>query len=167
MSHKVMRSIIVAFDQQGVIGQRGALPWRLSADLVRFKRLTMGHTLVMGRKTFESIGRPLPGRASIVITRQSTYTHPGVQIAASLDEALQLADKQREVFVIGGQSIYQLAIPRVDRLYVTRVLADVEGDTWFPEMDWSEWELQETAFQPADDRNQYDSQFEVYCRITR
>ncbi|HMO86745.1 MAG TPA: dihydrofolate reductase, partial [Lacipirellulaceae bacterium] len=120
-------SLIAAVADNGVIGRDGGLPWRLSADLQRFKRLTMGHPLIMGRRTWEALGRPLPGRTSIVVTRQSPYAAPQaeVQITGSLDDALAAAARapggDQEAFVIGGAEIYALALPRADRLYLTRV----------------------------------------------
>src|ERR1700742_580843 len=124
-------SIIVAVAENGVIGRDGQLPWRLSADLQRFKRLTMGHTMIMGRRTWESIGRPLPGRRTIVVTRQTNYSvAEGVQTAASLDDALAIAETtgEREVFVVGGAELYNEALPQAGRLFFTEVAADVEGD---------------------------------------
>lgn len=152
-----------------LIGRGGQLPWRLSADLKRFKSLTMGHHLVMGRKTFESIGRPLPGRTSIVLTRQSKPGPfaPEIAIAASLDDALAKARGDEEVFVVGGAEIYALALPRTERLYVTWVDADVEGDTFFPELDLSQWRLASEEAHPADAKNDYPTRFAVYDRITR
>ncbi len=139
-------SIIAAMAENGVIGRDGQLPWHLKADLQRFKRLTMGHTIIMGRKTWESIGRPLPGRRMVVVTRQNGYQAEGVQVAASLDDALALARLagDEEAFIIGGAEIYRLALPLADRLYLTRVLAPVEGDTTFPEFDASHWRLVES-----------------------
>jgi dihydrofolate reductase len=154
-----------------VIGRGGGLPWRLSADLKRFKALTKGHHLVMGRKTFESIGRPLPGRTSIVLTRQpaSNWAHSAAAsdflTAASLDEALSRAAGDDEVFVVGGAEIYILALPRADRLYVTWVDADVEGDTFFPQVDWAQWRLVSEESHSADARNEYPFRFAIYTRI--
>ena len=164
-------SIIVATTKNGVIGRGGKLPWRLSADLKRFKALTMGHHLIMGRKTFESIGRQLPGRTTIVMTRQPAgelATHAsmtGVLAAASLDEALFQAAGDDELFVVGGAEIYALALPRADRLYVTWVDAGVEGDTFYPEIEWSTWRLVSEETHPADARNEHPTRFAVYDRI--
>ena len=165
-------SIIVAMASRRVMGRCGRLPWRLSADLKRFKALTMGHHLIMGRKTFESIGRPLPGRTSIVLTRQSMpelakkFGASGVLTAASLDDALRQAQGDDEVFVVGGAEIYALALPRVERLYVTWVDADVEGDTFFPELDWREWRVVSEEPYSADANNEHPMCFAVYDRIT-
>lgn len=153
-----------------VIGRGGQLPWRLSADLKRFKALTMGHHLIMGRKTFEAIGRPLPGRTSIVLTRQrapalaQNIGASGVLTAASLDEALRRADGDDEVFVGGGAEVYALALPRAERLYVTWVDADAEGDTFFPEVDWLKWRLISEETHAPDARNEHPFRFVVYDR---
>ncbi|MEX2092686.1 MAG: dihydrofolate reductase [Pirellulales bacterium] len=159
-------SILAAVAENGVIGRGGQLPWHLSADLQRFKRLTMGHTIVMGRKTWESIGRPLPGRRMVVITRQSGYRVEGVEVVGSLDEALALARAagDDEAFIIGGAEVYRLALPRADRLYMTLVLAEVEGDTKFPDVDWETWARTETETVDADADNEYPSLFYVFER---
>ncbi len=143
-------SAIVAAASNRVIGAGNQLPWRLSADLARFKRLTMGHTLVMGRKTFESIGRPLPGRTFIVVTRQRDYAPQGVTVAHSVDEALTLAGARGddEVFIAGGADLYAQTMDRWDRLYLTRIARDFPGDTFFPEVDLSGWRLVEQEHHP-------------------
>ncbi len=159
-------SIIVAIAENGVIGREGDLPWRLAADLRRFKRLTMGSALVMGRKTWDSIGRPLPGRTSVVITRQADF-QPGwdeVIVAASWQEALAGVPAGLDSYVIGGSSIYALALPDAQRLFLTRVHAAVEGDTYFPEFSLKQWEMVETTHHPADAQNDFDTTFEVYHR---
>lgn len=139
-------SLVVAMADNRVIGQQGGLPWHLPADLKRFKALTMGKPLVMGRKTFESIGRVLPGRPHVVITRTPGYAVPeGVDVVASLLEALARAHalairwKAHEIAVIGGGEIFAEALPLADRIYLTEVHAEIEGDTWFPELDPAEW----------------------------
>lgn len=157
-------SIIVAMTDRRVIGRGGRLPWHLPADLRRFKQLTMGHHLVMGRKTYESIGRPLPGRTSIVLTRQANYQPAGALVAAGLDEALELAPDD-DVFIIGGAEVYRMALPRADRLLVTRVEADVEGDTFFPEFSAASWKLQCVERHEADARNPLSYSFETYERV--
>jgi len=131
-------SLIAAVASNGVIGKGGDLPWRLSDDLKRFKKLTMGHPIVMGRKTFDSIGRALPGRKNIVITRDTSWSFEGVEVAHSLDEALSLAG-EGEVFVIGGGEIYRQALPMASRMYLTLLAREVEGDAVFPEYDAAEW----------------------------
>ena len=144
-------SAIVAMASNRVIGVGNQMPWRLPEDLARFKRLTMGHTLLMGRKTFESIGRVLPGRTSIVITRQPGYSPPGVKVARSVDEALALAEAQLddEVFITGGAELYAQTASRWDRLYLTRLEREVPGDTLFPEVDLSSWRLLEQEDHPG------------------
>ena len=132
-------SLIVAASRNGVIGASGKLPWHLPADLRRFKQLTMGHPVVMGRRTFESIGKPLPGRANIVITRQKDYQACGAAVAHSLEEALRMCENEKEAFVIGGASIYREALPRADRIYLTRIDQDFEGDTYLPQIDQTVW----------------------------
>lgn len=166
-------ALIVAVAENGVIGRAGALPWRLPADLQRFKQITMGGPIMMGRRTWESIGRPLPGRTSIVVTRQPTWStpFPEVRIAASLREAVELASRLEppptEAFVIGGAALYAEALPLADRLYVTRVHATVDGDVQFPTVDWSQWRRTSSASMPADERNQYATTLEIYDRLPR
>ncbi len=159
-------SIIAAMAENGVIGRGGQLPWRLSADLKRFKRLTMGHTVIMGRKTWESIGRPLPGRRMIVVTRQAGYRAEGIEVVGSFDEALAMAQSAgaEEVFVIGGAEIYRLALPRADRLYMTLVLAEVEGDAKFPLIDWDMWARADSESHESDAENEYPSLFYTFER---
>lgn len=131
-------SLIVAIDERGGIGRDNALPWRLPEDLAHFKRTTTGHPIIMGRKTFDSIGRPLPNRRNIVITRNPDWRHEGVEAAVSLDAALALAGAG-ELFVIGGASIYAEALPRADRLIVTEIGKRFECDTFFPPIDLAVW----------------------------
>ena len=135
-----MLSLIVAVAQNGVIGDRNALLWHISEDLKHFKALTTGHPVVMGRKTYESLGRPLPNRTNVVISRQEMEI-PGCRVVHSLDEALALFPGDEEVFIIGGAQIYAEALPRADRFYLTRVFHDYEGDTRFPEWDEAQWRL--------------------------
>jgi dihydrofolate reductase len=162
-------SIIVAMAENGVIGRGGELPWRLSADLRRFKRLTMGHTIIMGRRTWESIGRPLPGRRTVVVTRQPDYRvdFADVAVVSGLDQALQVAEDagDSEAFIIGGAELYRDALPRANRLYFTRVRANVEGDTRFPDIDWTEWRMTESELFHADEKNDYPSKFEIHERV--
>lgn len=142
-------SAIVAMAANRVIGANNQLPWRLPADLARFKRLTMGHTLLVGRKTYESIGRPLPGRTFVVVTRQRGYAPAGVKVAHTVDEALALAQGDDEVFVAGGAEIYAQTMDRLNRLYLTRIERDFPGDTYFPQVDLSGWKLVEQEHHPA------------------
>jgi dihydrofolate reductase len=152
-------SMIAAAAENGVIGREGKLPWHLSDDLRRFKQLTMGHTIVLGRRTWESIGRPLPGRRMIVVSRRPDFRPgvDGVQTAASLDSALEIAQDsgEDEVFIIGGAELYRGALPRADRMYYTRVHANVEGDTFFPPVKWGEWQALELRHFDADCNNEY------------
>ena len=141
-------SAIVAMAANRCIGKDNTLPWRLPADLKRFKQLTMGHTLLMGRKTYESIGRPLPGRTTVVVTRQRDYAPEGVRVAHSLEQALELA-RGDEVFIAGGADLYRQALERVRRLYLTRIDRDYPGDTFFPEVDLSGWRLVTEEPHPA------------------
>lgn len=161
-------SIIVAVAENDVIGRGGQLPWRLSADLRRFKRLTMGHTIVMGRRTWESIGRQLPGRRMIVVSRQPGYEVgiAGVATAISLNEALRLAADagEDEVFFIGGAELYREALTQAGRLYLTRVHAEVNGDTRFPPLELSQWRPIESEHHAADATNEFPFTFEVYER---
>ena len=163
-------SIIAAVAENGVIGRNGKLPWHLSADLRRFKQLTMGHAIIMGRRTWESIGRPLPGRKMIVVSRQPDYRADiaGVEVTASLDDALQRAGAygEDEAFVIGGAELYREALSHAERLYFTRVRADVAGDTYFPQVNWNQWRLIELQEHAADDKNDYSYDFNIYQRVT-
>ena len=131
-------TLIAAVGPGGLIGTGDGLPWRLPADLAHFKRTTMGHALVMGRRTFESIGRPLPGRRTIVVTRDPTWRHAGVEVAHDVDEAIALAGPG-EVFVAGGGEIYRLTMPRADRLLITEVEAPAAGSVYFPPIDPVQW----------------------------
>lgn len=162
-------SLIVALAENGIIGRDGELPWHLSADLQRFKRLTMGSPILMGRKTWESIGRPLPGRTSIVISRQSNYEtdFDDVLVSTNLDDALSHARQhcpQQEAFVIGGARIYEMCLPRTDRLYVTRVHAEVTGDVSFTDVDWDAWQLVSEESKAADDKNDFDHTYQIWQR---
>lgn len=160
-------SVIVAVSDNGVIGRDGALPWRLSSDLRRFKTLTMGHHMVMGRRTWDSVGRPLPGRTTIVVTRSRTLDLPGgVLRASSLDGALELARGDDEVFITGGAGIYREAMCVADRIYLTRVHAEIEGDTHF-EPDLEGWTLLSSEGVPAGDRDEHPHSFEVWEREHR
>ena len=161
-------AILAAIARNGVIGRSGTLPWHLPRDLARFKKISMGHAIIMGRKTFDSIGRALPGRRSIVISRQSQRQLPvGVTRVGSLDEAIEEAASDgasRLALVIGGRAVYAAALPLAAHLYLTRVEAEVAGDVLFPEVDWNEWECQHREHHPADARNEYDLSFELWRR---
>lgn len=155
-------SLIVAASDNDVIGHDGQLPWRLSADLRRFKRLTMGHHLIMGRKTFESIGRPLPGRTTIVLSRQPDYAPDGVVVARSLEEVLQLVAADPEPFVVGGGEIYRLLFPAVGKIYLTRVHCFIEGDTLFNFVRWDDWDISVHEAYFRDAQNEHDYSFFDY-----
>ena len=134
-----MISIIVAVAKNGVIGDKNSLLWRLREDMIHFRTTTSGHPVVMGRKTYDSIGRPLPKRTNVVITRDTNLTIEGCTMAHSLEEAVALFDKSEEVFIIGGAQIYRQALPLADRIYLTVIDKEYEGDTSFPEIDYSQW----------------------------
>ncbi len=159
-------SLLVAMDERDGIGQDNRLPWHLSTDLKRFKALTMGHHILMGRKTYESIGRPLPGRVNVIITRSPDYQAEGCLIAHSLREALSLAELagESEAFVIGGGQIFAQALPLADRIYLTRVHTLSEADVFFPEFDLKEWSIQATSEVLADDKNQFSSTYMVLLK---
>lgn len=150
--------------RNGTIGHRDALPWRLSSDLQRFKRLTMGHALLMGRKTYESIGKPLPGRQTIILSRQPDYQVPGVRVVNSIDAALESLSESTLPFVVGGAEIYRLALPCMQSLHLTRVLADVPGDTRLDPFPLHGFHLAETEYIPSDDRNDWPSLYEHWIR---
>lgn len=154
-------SLIVAMDEQGGIGIKGALPWRLSSDLQRFKALTMGHHLVMGRKTYESIGRPLPGRITLIVTHNPTYQAEGCQVVHSLDEALDIARSadEEEAFIAGGGEIFAQALPRAGRIYLTLVHTRLDCDTFFPPMQWDQWKITAQDRLPADAKNEFPSTY--------
>jgi dihydrofolate reductase len=152
-------SIVVATDEHGGIGLEGRLPWHLPNDLKRFKALTMGKPIVMGRRTFDSIGRALPGRTNIVVSRQPGLCIEGCIVVRSLEAALEAAGGEEETCVIGGAEIYRLALPLAETLHVTRVHATVGADTFFPAVDAAEWEEISREEFPADDRHAYPYSF--------
>jgi dihydrofolate reductase len=152
-------SIIVATDEQGGIGRDGELPWRLPEDLKRFKALTLGKPVVMGRKTWDSIGKPLPGRQNIVVTRQPGLLIPGATVVDSLQAAFAAAGEAAEICVIGGAEIYRLALPYASLVHLTRVHATVKADTQFPPLDGALWEEVAREDRPADDRHPYAYSF--------
>lgn len=156
-------SIIVAAAENGVIGKQGSLPWRLPSELARFKQVTMGHPIVMGRKTHESIGRALPGRQNIIITRDKTYEAVGCTVVGSIDEALQAAEGADEVFIIGGASIYEQSLDLADTIYLTRVKAAVKGDKYF-KFDEKSWRKISSEEHPADQDNKYAFELQKWVR---
>jgi dihydrofolate reductase len=158
-------SMVVAMSENRVIGRDGGLPWRLPDDQRFFKQLTIDHTIVMGRKTFDEIRRPLANRRNVVISRNPAFAPSGVTVVPNLAEALALAATEREVFVIGGAQIYSLAFPLADRLYLTLVHATVEGDTFFPVFAESDWVLEDERHHEADDRHAFSFSFKSFRRV--
>ncbi len=152
-------SIIVALSENNVVGIKNQLPWKLSADLKRVKALTMGHHIIMGRKTYESIGKPLPGRTNVVITRNSDFNADGCLIASSLKVALEIAKDDAEVFIFGGGEIFREALPLAARIYMTRVHTQLNGDTHFPEIKPFEWRVIHLEEYKADEKNEFDYSF--------
>lgn len=158
-------NIIAALSTDRVIGKDGGLPWHLPPDLKRFKKLTSGHPMVMGRKTFESIGsRPLPGRRTVVLTGRPGWSAPGVESAATLPEALALLEGSPEVFIAGGTEVFRQGLAVADRLYLTWIEAEVEGDTYFPEFDLADWELVEEEHHAPGDSAPFAWRFSTYDR---
>ena len=158
-------SAIVAISRNNVIGRDGHLPWHLSADLKRFKAITTGHSIILGRKNYDDIGRPLPNRTNYVLTRNANFEAPGCTVCNSLAQAVESAQSagESECFIIGGAAVYREAMPLVKKMYVTRVESDVGGDVFFPE--WGEgWrKVSEESF-PADEKNDFPTVFEVWER---
>ncbi len=165
-----MVSLIVAASENNVIGRENDLPWSLPDDLNYFRKTTAGHPVVMGRKNHESIGRLLPGRANIIVTRKNNYEVEGGVVVGSLETGIQkaidiaIADNRQEIFVIGGGEIFQQALPLADRMYITRVHANVPGDAFFPEFDTTEWQLTAEKHHAADEKHQYPFTFQTWER---
>jgi dihydrofolate reductase len=154
-------------DETRGIGLDGRLPWHLPADLKRFKSLTMGHHLIMGRKTFASIGRPLPGRTTIIVTRDQSFQPEGCLVAHSLETALEFArlDLENDVFVIGGAEIFVQAIELADRIYLTQVHSSLPADVYFPEFAAADWQEIDSEYHPADENNRYPFTFKILARV--
>lgn len=161
-------SLIVAMDENRGIGFQGRLPWRLSSDLKRFRELTMGHHIIAGRKTYQSIGKPLPGRRMIIVTRDHDFKADNCDIAYTVEDALALAEErgEKEAFIIGGAEIYSQTLSRAGRLYLTLVRAKVEADAFFPEWDESRWNEIESFEHEADGKNQYSFTFRLLERTS-
>lgn len=159
-----MLSLIWAMDRNRLIGNANALPWKLPADMQWFRKQTMGKPILMGRKTFESIGKPLPGRDNIVLTRQTGLSIEGCYVVTSLEEAMASVADADEIMVIGGAEIYRLLLPWADRLYCTLIDAEFEGDAWFPEFDLNAWKLQLVEAHEPDDNSDYPYRFVIYER---
>jgi dihydrofolate reductase len=160
-----MLSIIVAAADNGVIGSGNQLPWRLPDDLKRFKALSLGKPIVMGRKTFDSIGRPLPGRLNIVISRQPGLEIPGCRVVTSIDEALAAAQPAPEIVIVGGADIYRQILPRVQTIHLTRVHAEIAGDAVFPTLQEHEWREVAKEYHPADERHAHAFTFSTLERV--
>ncbi|MFV1998010.1 MAG: dihydrofolate reductase [Acidiferrobacterales bacterium] len=158
-----MISIIVAIAENGVIGNNNTLPWHLPADLAYFRKTTMGHTIVMGRRNYEDIGRALPGRINVVLTRSSTFSADDCIIAHSVGEIREMVDNNDETFIIGGAEIYRLFLPYTERLYITHVDVAVEGNITFPEYNADQWELESEIVSATED-NILPFRFCVYRR---
>ncbi|MBO5893740.1 MAG: dihydrofolate reductase [Alistipes sp.] len=158
-----MVSIIVAVAQNGTIGDKNSLLWHISEDMRFFKRTTSGHPVIMGRKTYDSLGRPLPNRTNVVISRTAEHIE-GCTIARSLEEAIALFPDHEEIFIIGGAQIYALALEIADRIYITRVEHDYEGDTSFPSWDESKWQLLSRDSYPCGEKYPHPFAFEIYER---
>ncbi|MDY6332062.1 MAG: dihydrofolate reductase [Fibrobacter sp.] len=158
-------SAIVAVSENNVIGRDGHLPWHLSADLKRFKAITSGHAIILGRKNYDDIGRPLPNRTNYVLTRNKDFQAPGCIVCSSLGEAIEAARAagETESFIIGGAAVYREAMPLVEKLYLTRVLSHVEGDVFFPEWNDKFQKESEESF-PADEKNDFPTTFEIWVR---
>ncbi len=160
-----MLSIIVAVADNGVIGSGNQLPWRLPDDLKRFKALSMGKPIVMGRKTFDSIGRPLPGRLNIVISRQAGLDIPGCRVVTTIDDAIAAAQPAPEVVIVGGADIYRQILPRVQTIHLTRVHAEIAGDVVFPTLQEQEWREVSKEYHPADERHAHAFTFSTLERV--
>lgn len=159
-----MIALIAAMDRNRVIGQDGKMPWHMPADLKHFRRLTKGHVVVMGRKTYESIGGPLKGRTNVILTRDEQFEAAGCEVLHSIDAVLK---DDRSIFVIGGGEVYRQFLPHADRLCLTRIDAAFEGDTFFPAWDEREWRMTESVSHARDEKNPYDCVFETYERMSR
>ena len=162
-------ALIVAVAQKGIIGKNNQLPWHLPKDLAYFKKITMDCPVIMGRKTYDSIGKALPNRSNIVITRNQNYRLSDADVVNSLDEAIFLAKKHqpREIYIIGGASIFLKSLNLIDKIYLNKILADLNGDTFLPEIDWLKWHLVSCEHQMADEKNAYAINFEVYEKNER
>ena len=158
-------SIVVAMDDNRLIGSKNQLPWHLPADLAYFKKLTTGKSILMGRKTYDSIGRPLPNRRNIVITRNSNISILGCEVVSSIDDALELTKDDLEVMVIGGASLCEQILPKINRLYITKIDGEFEGDVFFPKYDDFDWLEVSCESHPKDNSNAYSYKFIVLDRV--
>ena len=160
-------AFVVAFDRNRVIGKAGGLPWRLPDDMKRVRELTIGKPLIMGRRTYDSIGRPLPRRTTIVLTRDPSFSADGVLVAHTPEDALRLAGDAPEIVVFGGADVFARFLPLADRIYLTEVDAEIEGDTVFPSFDAGEWRESERVEHPRDERHAYPFRFVTLDRVRR
>ena len=160
----VQISLIAAMDSKGLIGTNNDIPWHIPHDLKRFKRVTSRHTVVMGRKTFESLSGPLPKRRNIVITSRRDYSKPGIVVVFSIEDALKTVDKGAENFVVGGAEIYEQFLPFADKLYLTKIKAVFKGDTYFPKIDFDNWELVEEETHQTEGEEPITFTYETYVR---
>lgn len=160
-------SAITALGENFVIGKNNTLPWHLPADMRFFKKTTMGHPVIMGRKTYDSFKKALPGRENIVITRQKDYSLPDAKVVSSLDDAIEAASASQpdEVFILGGAQIFELSMPLVNRLYLTRIHENFEGDTFFPKIDFKDWGKIKDEYHIPDEKNKYAYSFQTWERI--
>ena len=159
-----MITLIAAVAENNALGKHNQLLWHLPDDFKRFKTITTGHHIILGRKTFESFPKPLPNRTHVIITRQNDYTHEGCIIVDSLQKAIDLCPKNKELFIIGGGEIYKQSIDIADKLDITKVHHSFEADTFFPEIDMNKWKLTSAEFHPKDEKHQFDFTFETYLR---
>ncbi len=163
--HASRLSIVAAMSKNRVIGANNAIPWHLPGELRMFKAITLGHHIIMGRNTWESIGRLLPGRTTVIVTRQRDFCVPGAIVADSLDKAIAACRNDDEIFVIGGAQIFAAALPHADRIYLPRVDAAIEGDTLMPQFDLAQWRERSSQAFSADGKNPYNFNLTIYDRI--
>jgi dihydrofolate reductase len=157
-------SLVAAVSDNNVIGYKNRVPWRMPADVKFFKNLTMNHTVIMGRKTYQSLDKPLSGRINIVISRNKDFLPAGCLVASSFEDALNLCNENEEVFIIGGEKIYRSSIAFADKIYLTRIHADFEGDTYFPEINHAHWIVEKSVRYEPDEKNPYPWSFILYCK---
>ncbi|MDP4266250.1 MAG: dihydrofolate reductase [Bacteroidota bacterium] len=158
-------SLIVATGDNNVIGLNNQLLWHLPADLKRFKSITMGHHIIMGRKTFESIGKPLPGRTNVIISGQENFNAENCIVVNTIEDALKISEHDDEIFIIGGEQIYKQTIDIADKIYLTRVYTDISGDVFFPEIDLKHWKVASCEYFEKDNKNIYNYSFFIYNKI--
>ena len=160
-----MRILIAATSQNNALGKDNKIIWHLPDDFKRFKELTSGHHIIMGRKTFESFPKPLPNRTHVVITRQKNYTPEGCIVVNSIEEAFEICPKNEDVFLIGGAEIYKLGLPFTDKIELTFINETFEADAFFPEIDFSEWKLTNEEFHAKDEKHAHDFSFQTYMKL--